>query len=102
MTKPTNFLPALTSYSSEDYAKLYIRELVRLHGVPLSIISDRSTQFTSHFWKVFHKGLGTQVQLSTTFYPQNDSKAERTIQTLEDMLRACAVDFKRSWDDQLP
>ncbi|KAF3671894.1 hypothetical protein FXO37_07780 [Capsicum annuum] len=95
-------LPVRTSYFTEDYAKLYIRELVRLHGVPLSIISDRGTQFTSHFWKAFQKGLGTQVHLSTAFYPQTDDQAERTIQTLEDMLRECAIDFKKSWDDHLP
>ena len=75
MTKSAYFLPVRTSYSAEDYAKLYIRELVRLHGVPLSIISDRGTQFTSHFWKAFQKGVGTQVYLITTFYPQTDHQA---------------------------
>ena len=75
---------------------------MRLHGVPLSIISDRGPQFTSHFWKSFQKGLGTQVNLSTAFHPQTDGQAERTIQTLEDMLRACVIDFKGSWNDHLP
>ena len=102
MTKSAHFLPVRTSYSTEDYAKLYIRELVRLHGVPLSIISDRGTQFTSHFWKAFQKGLGTQVHLSTAFHPQKDGQVERTIQTLEDILRSCVIDFKGSWDDHLP
>ncbi|XP_070036773.1 uncharacterized protein [Nicotiana tomentosiformis] len=88
LTKSAQFLPVRTTYSAEDYAKLYIREIVCLHGVPLSIISDRGAQFTAYFWKSFHKGLGTQ--------------AERTIQTVEDMLRACVLDFKRSWDDHLP
>ncbi|KAF3655040.1 hypothetical protein FXO38_14859 [Capsicum annuum] len=78
----------------EDYTKLYLRELVKLHGIPLSIISDRGTQFTTHFWKTFQKGLGTQVHLRTTFHPQIDGQAERTIQTLEDMLRACFIDLK--------
>ncbi len=68
----------------------------------MSIILDRGTQFTSQFWKAFQKGLGTQVLLSSAFHPQTDSQAERTIQTLEDMLRACALDFKGSWDDHLP
>ena len=102
LTKSAHFLPVHTSYTAEDYARLYIRELVRLHGVPLSIISDRGTQFTSQFWKAFQKGLGTQVLLSSAFHPQTDGQAERTIQTLEDMLRACALDFKGSWDDHLP
>jgi len=75
---------------------------VKLHGVPLSIISDRDTQFTSQFWKSFQKGLGTKVKLSTTFHPQKDDQVECTIQTLEDMLRACVIDFKGNWDDHLP
>ncbi|KAH0644818.1 hypothetical protein KY284_032702 [Solanum tuberosum] len=87
--------------SVEDYAKLYINEIVRLHGFPLSIISDRGPQFTSHFWKSFQKGLGTQVNLSRTFHPQTDGKAERTIETLEKMLRDSVIDFKDSWNDQL-
>ena len=69
LTKSDHFFPGHTSYTDEDYARLYIRELVRLHGVPLSIISDRGTQFTSQFWRAFQKGLGTQIHLSSTFYP---------------------------------
>nr|XP_009798017.1 PREDICTED: uncharacterized protein LOC104244312 [Nicotiana sylvestris] len=61
LTKSAHFLLVRTTYSAEDYAKLYIREIVRLHGVPLSIISDRWAQFTTHFWKSFPKGLGTQM-----------------------------------------
>ena len=76
-------------------------KIVRLHGVPLSIISDRGPQFTSHFWKSFQKVLGTQVNLSTTFHPQTDEQADLTIVTLEDMLRACVIDYKGSWDDHL-
>ncbi|KAH0633127.1 hypothetical protein KY284_035913 [Solanum tuberosum] len=102
VTNSSRFLAVKTTDSAEDYAKLYINEIVRLHGVPLSIISDRGPQFTSHFWKSFQKGLGTQVNLSTAFHPQTDGQAERTIQTLEDMLRACVIDFKGSWDDHLP
>ena len=102
MTKSAHFLPVKTSYSAEDYAKLYIREMVKLHGVPLSIISDRGTQFTSHCWKSFQKGLGTKVKLSTSFHPQTDGQAERTIQNLEDMLRSCVIDFQGIWDEHLP
>ncbi|XP_019224223.1 PREDICTED: uncharacterized protein LOC109205913 [Nicotiana attenuata] len=80
--------PVKATDSAEDYAKLYIKEIVRLHGTPLSIISDRGAQFTANFWKSFQKGLGTRVNLSTAFHPQTDGQAERTIQTLEDMLRA--------------
>ena len=68
MTKSSHLLAVKTIYSEEDYARLYINEIVRLHGVSLSIISNRGPQFTSHFWKSFQKGLGTQVNLSTTFH----------------------------------
>ncbi|XP_075083495.1 uncharacterized protein LOC142167236 [Nicotiana tabacum] len=93
LTKSDHFLPVKTTDSVEDYAKLYIQEIVRLHGTPLSIISDRGAQFTTNFWKSFQKGLGTRVNLSTAFHPQANGRAERT-QNLEDMLRACVIDFK--------
>ncbi|WMV25473.1 hypothetical protein MTR67_018858 [Solanum verrucosum] len=102
MTKLTHFILIKASYSPENYAKLYLREIVKLHGVPLSIIFNRDTQFTSQFWKLFQKGLGTRVKLSTTIHPQTDGQEERTIQTLEDMFRACVIDFKGNWDDHLP
>ena len=102
LTKSAHFLPVRTTYMAEDYAKLYLKEIVRLHGVPVSIISDRGTQFTAKFWGSFQEGLGTQVRLSMTFHPQTDGQAERTIQTLEDMLRACMIDFGGNWDDHLP
>ncbi|XP_070046842.1 uncharacterized protein [Nicotiana tomentosiformis] len=102
LTKSAHFLLVRSTYTAEDYAKLYIKEIVRLHGVPVSIISDRGAQFTAHFWRSFQRGLGTQVNLSTAFHPQTDGQAERTIQTLEDMLRVCVLDFKRSWDEHLP
>ena len=102
LTKSAQFLPVRATFSIEHYAGLYIREIVRLHGVPVSIISHRGAQFTVNFWKSLQKGLGIQVNLSTAFHPQIDGQAERTILTLEDMLRACALDFKGSWDDHLP
>ena len=102
MIKSNSFLAAKTMDSAEDYLKLYINEIVRFYGVHLSTISDRGPQFTSHLWKSFQKGLGTQVNLSTTFHPQTDGQAEHTIQTLEDMLRACVIDFKGSFDENLP
>ena len=84
MTKSTHFLSINTTHSAEDYAKLYIDEVVRHHGVPVSIISDRGAQFTTKFMKFFHKGLGSKVNLSTALHPQTDGQAEHTIQTLED------------------
>ncbi|KAH0722658.1 hypothetical protein KY290_005316 [Solanum tuberosum] len=96
MTKSSHFLPVKTTHSVEDYAKLYLQEVVRLHGVLVSIILDRGAQFTAQFWKSFQKGLGSKVNLSTAFHPQTDGQAKSTIQTLEDMLRACVIDFKVS------
>ena len=98
----SHFLPVKTADSTEDYAKLYINEIVRLHGIPLFIISDRGPQFTSHFWKSFQKVLGIQVNLSKTFHPQMNGQVKRTIHTLEDILRACVINLKVSWDDHLP
>ena len=73
-----------------------------LHGTPKSIISDRGTKFIYHYLKSFQSALGNKVKLSTTFHPRTDDLAKRTIQTLEDMLRACVIDYKGSWDDHLP
>ena len=81
---------------------MYINDIMSFHGISLSIISDRGTQFTSRFWRNFQNGLGTQVKLNTTFHSQTDGEAEPTIHTLEDILRACVIDFKGNWDDHLP
>ncbi|XP_070019369.1 uncharacterized protein [Nicotiana sylvestris] len=94
LTKLAHFLPVKSTDTAEQYAQLHIKEIVRLHGTPVSIILDRGAQFTTNIWKKFQQGLGTQVNLSTTFHPQTDGQAERTIQTLEDMLRVCVLDFK--------
>ena len=93
LTKFAHFIPVKVTYNAEKLAKIYISEIVRLHGVPLSIISDRGTQCTSKFWKTLHAELGTRLDLSTAFHPQTDGKSERTIQVLEDMLRACVIEF---------
>ena len=86
----------------DKYAKLYMDEIVRLHGIPVSIVSDRDSRFTSIFWKSLHKAMGTKLNFSTAFHPQTDGQSERTIQILEDMLRACVMDFNGSWDTHLP
>ncbi|GJU39453.1 putative reverse transcriptase domain-containing protein [Tanacetum coccineum] len=79
-----------------------IWEVVSRHGVPVLIISDRDSKFTSHFWKLLNEALGTQLDISTAYHPQTDGQSERTIQTLEDMLRACVIDFGKGWDRHLP
>jgi transposase InsO family protein len=74
-------------------AQLYLKEIVSRHGVPILIISNRDSRFTSHFWKSLQKALGTKLDMSIVYRPQTDGKSERTIQTLGDMLRACVIDF---------
>ena len=69
LRKSAHFIHVKSTYSTEEYARININEIVRLHGIPLSIIPDRDAQFTSRFWRSFQKGLGTQVKLSTTFHP---------------------------------
>ena len=93
LRKSAHFIHVKSTYSTEEYARININEIVRLHGIPLSIILNRDAQFTSRFWRSFQKGLGTQVKLSTTFHPQTVGQAECTIQTLEDMLWSCVIDF---------
>ena len=102
MTKSSHFLPINISYSTEDHSKLYLREMVKLHGMNYSIISDHGTQFTFKCWMSFLMGLGTMDKLITTFHPQIDRQAERTTQNLEDMLRACVIDFNGIWGYHLP
>ena len=75
-------------------AELYINEIVRLHGVPVSIVSNRDPRFTSRFWPKLQNALGSTLHFSTAFHPQTDGQSERTIQTLEDMLRAYVLDLK--------
>ncbi|KAK9055581.1 hypothetical protein SSX86_026665 [Deinandra increscens subsp. villosa] len=102
LTKSAHFIPIREKYSSKRMATVYINEIVSRHGVPVSIVSDRDTRFTSKFWREFQAEMGTKLLLSTAYHPQTDGQSERTIQTLEDMLRACAIDFGGSWDSHLP
>ncbi|KAL5842189.1 hypothetical protein ACOSQ3_012792 [Xanthoceras sorbifolium] len=102
LTKSAHFLSIRTDYSLDRLAELYIREIVKLLGVPASIISDRDPRFTSKFWNKFQEALGTRLSFSTTFHPQTDGQSERVIQVLEDMLRSCVIDFEGSWADHLP
>nr|GEW26849.1 putative reverse transcriptase domain-containing protein [Tanacetum cinerariifolium] len=102
LTKSMHFLAIREDYSMENLARLYIDEIVARHGVPTSIISDRDGHFTSRFWKTMQKALGTRLDMSTDYHPQMDGQSERTIQTLEDMLRACVINFGGSWNIHLP
>ena len=87
LTKSVHFLAMRMTFTLERLCRLYIQEIVRLHGVPVSIVSDRDPMFTAHFWKSFQKAMGTRLTMSTVFHPQTDGQSERTIQVLEDMLQ---------------
>nr|GEV23106.1 reverse transcriptase domain-containing protein [Tanacetum cinerariifolium] len=88
--------------SMEKLTRQYLKEVVSRHGVPVSIISDRDNRFTSHFWQSLQKALGTQLDMSTSYHPQTDGQIERTIQKLEDMLRACVIDLEKGWHRHSP
>ena len=82
LTKSSHFLPVKVTFTMNQYARVYIDEIVRLHGVPVSIVSDRDPRFTSEFWKSLHRALGTRLAFSTAYHPQSDGKSERVIQVL--------------------
>ena len=102
LTKSTHLLAVRMTFTLERFCRLYVREIVQLHGVPVSIVSDRDPKFTAHFWKNFQKAMGTRLTMSTIFHPQIDGQSERTIKVLEDMLPACVLDHKSSWEEYLP
>ncbi|KAL0536183.1 hypothetical protein IC582_025122 [Cucumis melo] len=101
LTKSAHFVPGKSTYTASKWAQLYMSEIVRLHGVPVSIVSDRDARFTSKFWKGLQTAMGTRLDFSTAFHPQIDGQTERLNQVLEDMLRACALEFPGSWDSHL-
>ena len=100
LTKSAHFLAVQMNFTLKEFCRLYIREIVRFHGVPVSIVSDRDPRFTAHFWKSFQKAMGTYLTMSTTC--RQMVKSEKTIQILEDMLRACVLDHKGGWKEHLP
>jgi hypothetical protein len=102
LTKIAHFLPVKTKYPVLAYAELYIARILSLHGVPKTIVSDRGPQFVSKFWEELHKSLGTKLLHSLKYHPQTSGQTERVNQILEDMLRACVLEFPQKWDDFLP
>nr|GEZ98315.1 retrotransposon protein, putative, Ty3-gypsy subclass [Tanacetum cinerariifolium] len=101
LTKSAHFLPIQQGYSVSKLADIFQQEIIRLHGTPTSIVSDRDPRFTSPFWKGLQNAWGTRLKFSTAFHPQTDGQTERTIQTLEDMLRSCALKWTGNWDEYL-
>ena len=102
LTKSAHFLAIKASDGYERLASTYLKEIVARHGVPTSIISDSDPRFASRLWRSTQKSLGTRLDMSTAYHPQTDGQSERTIQTLEDMLRACVIDLGNGWERHLP
>ena len=102
LTKSAYFLLVRTDYSLDKLAELYIREIVQLHGIPISNISDRDPRVSSRFWGKLQEALGTRLNFSTAFHLQTDGQSERVIQVLKDMLRSCVIDYEGSWDRHIP
>ena len=102
LTKSIHFLAIKETDKMERLTRIYIKEVFSWHGVPISIISDRDARFTSRFWQTLQKAFVKRLDMSTAYHPQTNGQSERTIQTLEDMLRACVVDFGNGWENHLP
>ncbi|GJU74084.1 putative reverse transcriptase domain-containing protein [Tanacetum coccineum] len=102
LTKSAHFLPMKENENKEKLTQLYLKDIVCRHVVPISIKADKDGRFASGFWRSLQKDFGTRLDLSTAYYPQTDGQSDRTIQTLEDMLRACVIYFGSSWDRHFP
>ncbi|XP_022930083.1 uncharacterized protein LOC111436571 [Cucurbita moschata] len=96
LTKTAHFVPEKSTYSIDKWAQLYLKKFVRLHDVPVFVVSDRDARFTSRFWKSLQEALGTQLKFSTPFHPRTDGQTERLNQILKNMLHACVLDFAGS------
>jgi hypothetical protein len=102
LTKVAHFIPIKTTYSSAKLVELYMSKIVCLHGVSKKIMSDRGSQFTSKFWEKLHEPMDTKLNFISAYHLRMDGQMERTNQILEDMLRACALKYGKSWDKSLP
>ncbi|GJX48399.1 putative reverse transcriptase domain-containing protein, partial [Tanacetum coccineum] len=102
LTKSAIFTPMRETDSMEKLARMYLKEVVTRHRIPVSIICDRDPRFASNLWRSLQKALGTSLDMSIAYHPQTDGQSDRTIQTFEDMLRACVIDFGNGWVKHLP
>ncbi|GKE52940.1 putative reverse transcriptase domain-containing protein, partial [Tanacetum coccineum] len=102
LTKSAIFTPMRETDHMDKLARIYLKEVVTRHGIHVSIICDRNPRFASNFWRSLQNALGTNLDMSTAYHPQTDGQNERTIQSLEDMLHACAIEFGKGWVNHLP
>jgi hypothetical protein len=102
LTKSAHFIPVNTNYNVQKYVEIYVARVLCLHGVLKTIISDQGSQFVSHFWEQLHASLRTHLIHSSAYHLQTDGQTERVNQILEDILRACMIEYPGSWDKNLP
>jgi hypothetical protein len=102
LTKSAHFIHVSTTYRVKQYAKLYISHIVRYHGIPKTIISDRWSNFVAHFWEQLHDYLGTHLIRSSSYHPQTDGQTKRVNQIIEDMICTCVLNNGPKWDKHLP
>lgn len=102
LTKVAHFIPMKTTYEGVALAHLFLKEIVRLHGIPQRIVSDRGTHFTSKFWKSLQQAMGTKLDFNTSYYPQSYGRTKIVNKVLEDLLRACTLTFGRDWESSIP
>ncbi|GKE62009.1 putative reverse transcriptase domain-containing protein [Tanacetum coccineum] len=102
LTKSAIFVPMREIDPMEKLARMYLKEVVTRHVIPVLIICDRDPRFTSNFWRSLQKALGTNLDMSTAYHSQTDEKIKRTIQTLEDMMHAYVIDFGKGWVNHFP
>jgi hypothetical protein len=102
LTKVAHFILVKITYSGAKLIELYMSRIGWSHGVPRKIMSDRGSQFTSKFWEKLHESMDTKLNFSSAYHSQTDGQTKRTNQILEDMLRACALKYRKSWDKSLP
>jgi hypothetical protein len=101
LTKSAHFIPINTTYKVQKYAKICIARVLCLHGVLKKIISNRGSQFLTHFLEQLHASIGTHLIHNLAYHSQTDGQTERVNQILVDMLRACVMEYPRSWDKYL-
>ena len=101
LSKLVHYIPTTTDVTAPEVAKLFFQHVVRHHGLPSSIVSDRDSKFTSKFWECLWARLGTKLNMSTSFHPETDGQTERANRTLEDMLRAFVNYHQNNWDEFL-
>jgi len=100
-TNATHFIPVKSTHKMDDIAKIFMKEIFKLHGLLKAIVSNRDVKFTSNFWKGLFVDLGTNLNFSTAYHPHIDGQTERVNQVLEDMLRMYMMDKLTKWEDYL-